>query len=214
VAGNPFVEPGRRAADPLPAPPPGFRLDEDSTHLLALPHSEQAFWDGMLSTAQRNDWRRLAKKGVTVEESRAERDADAVYELYRASFAHWGGEPRFAYNREFYRALLALGGEAVRLTVVRQEGGLASGCFVLRWNNKVHYLAGFFDREERASRPAVLLQMESILRAVRDGYRWYDFLPSGGHSSVEVFKEGFGGRRVPLATWTRRGGLHRLRPGA
>jgi len=98
--------------------------------------------------------------------------------------------------------------------VVRQEGGLASGCFVLRWNNKVHYLAGFFDREERASRPAVLLQMESILRAVRDGYRWYDFLPSGGHSSVEVFKEGFGGRRVPLATWTRRGGLHRLRPGA
>jgi hypothetical protein len=206
------ISPSRVEADPTP--PPGFTAEQDATHLLALPATEAAYWGGVLTTAQRNDWRRLAKKGVTVEETRAERDADAVYELYRTSFAHWGGEPRFANPRGFYRALLAHGGDAVRLTVVRHKGRLAGGCLVLRWNGKAHYLAGYFDREARALRPTALLQIESILRAIRDGYRWYDFLPSGGHASVEAFKEGLGGRRTPFPIWTRRGGLHRLRPGA
>ena len=198
----------------VPAPPPGFMAEEDTTHLLALPDTEEAYWDGLLTTAQRNDWRRLVKKGVTVEETRDRRDADAVYELYRASFAHWGGEPRFVYPLSFYRAILAHGGEAVRLTVVRHEGRLAGGCFVLRWNGKAHYLAGYFDREARALRPAALLQIESILRAIRDGYRWYDFLPSGGHASVEDFKASLGGQSTPFPIWTRRGGLHRFVPEA
>jgi hypothetical protein len=201
--------PSRVQADPTP--PPGFTAEQDTTHLLALPATEAAYWGGVLTTAQRNDWRRLAKKGVTVEETRAERDADAMYELYRTSFARWGGEPRFANPPGFYRALLAHGGDAVRLTVVRHKGRLAGGCLVLRWNGKAHYLAGYFDREARALRPAALLQIESILRAIRDGYRWYDFLPSGGHASVEAFKASLGGQRTPFPIWTRRGGLHRLR---
>jgi hypothetical protein len=235
VTGNPFAAAGRPESPSLPpastaspraehaAPrqpgldrvtPPGFTAAEDATHLLALPEREEAYWDGVLTTAQRNDWRRLAKKGVTVEETRAEADADALYELYRSSFAHWGGEPRFAHPPGFYRALLTHGGDAVRLTVVRHEGKLAGGCVVLRWNGKAHYLAGYFDRDARALRPAALLQVESILRAIRDGYRWYDFLPSGGHASVEEFKEGLGGRRTAFPVWTRRGGLHRLRGGS
>ena len=203
------ASPSRPAADP--APPFGFTAEEDATHLLALPDTEEAYWDGVLTTAQRNDWRRLAKKGVIVEETRAERDADAVYDLYRTSFVHWGGDPRFVHPPGFYRALLAHGGDTVRLTVVRHEGKLAGGCFVLRWNGKAHYLAGYFDREARALRPAALLQIESILRAIRDGYRWYDFLPSGGHASVEEFKVSLGGQCTPFPIWTRRGGLHRLR---
>jgi hypothetical protein len=203
------ASPSRPAADP--APPLGFTAEEDATHLLALPGTERAYWDGVLTTAQRNDWRRLAKKGVIVEETRAERDADALYGLYRTSFVRWGGEPRFVHPPGFYRALLAHGGDAVRLTVVRHKGKLAGGCFVLHWNGKAHYLAGYFDRGARAVRPAALLQIESILRAIRDGYCWYDFLPSGGHASVEEFKEGLGGQRTPFPIWTRRGGLHRLR---
>lgn len=231
VTGNPFAATHQALASPsrpmapsasrpasgspsrpevVPAPPPGFTAEEEVTHLLALPNTEEAYWNDVLTTAQRNDWRRLAKKGVTVEETRAERDADDVYELYRASFAHWGGKPRFALPRSFYRALLAYGGDAVRLTVVRRQGRLAGGSLVLRWNGKAHYLAGYFDREARALRPAALLQIESILRAIRDGYRWYDFLPSGGHASVEAFKESLGGRRTPYPIWTQRGGLHRL----
>jgi hypothetical protein len=218
VTGNPFVDtnpintsPSRAEVDP--APPRGFAAEEEGTHLLALPDSEEAYWDGVLSTAQRNDWRRMAKKGVTVEETRAVSDADELYELYRTSFSHWGGRPPFAHPPGFYPALLTHGGDAVRLTVVRHQGKLAGGCFVLRWNGKAHYLAGYFDREARALRPAALLQIESILCAIRDGYRWYDFLPSGGHASVAAFKESFGGQHIPLAAWTRRGGLHRLRRG-
>jgi len=74
----------------------------------------------------------------------------------------------------------------------------------------VHYLAGYFDHHERALRPNVLLQVESILRAIRDGYRRYDFLPSGGHPTVETFKEGFGGVGAPFPLWERDGWAHRL----
>ncbi len=212
VTGNPFAEIRRPEADR--PPPPGFTAEKDATHLLALPETEAAYWDGVLTTAQRNDWRRLAKKGVRVEETHRPQDIDAIYDLYRASFPAWGGAPRFAHPRGFYRALLAHGGDAVRITVVRHEGRLAGGSVVLRWGGKAHYLAGYFDRSARALRPATLLQIESVLCAIRDGYRWYDFLPSGGHASVEEFKAGLGGQRTPFPVWTRRGGLHRLTGGS
>lgn len=204
MTGNPF------AGVSEPASIVGFRVETDATHLLELPATEEGFWDGVLTTAKRNDVRRLGKKGVVIEESRDEADVAAVYRLYLASFLRWGGRPRLVYPELFYQSLVRLGGESVRLTVARFEGRLLGGTFTLRWNGKVHYLAGYFDHESRSLRPNVLLQVESILRAIRDGHRWYDFLPSGGHTSVEEFKESFGGRKTDFPVYIRTGPLHRV----
>ncbi len=209
VTGNPFAGIATEAARSVDDSP-GFRVESDTTHLLELPASEDGFWDGILTTAKRNDVRRLGKKGVVIEESRDEGDVATVYRLYLASFLRWGGRPRLVYPEVFYQSLVRLGGEAVRLTVARFEGRLLGGTFTLRWNGKVHYLAGYFDHESRALRPNVLLQVESILRAIRDGHRWYDFLPSGGHTSVEEFKESFGGRKTDFPVYIRTGRLHRV----
>ena len=214
VTGNPFAG---RADESLGTPMMdeswselGFRRTEETTHLLRLPSDEEGYWEGVLTTAKRNDVRRLGKKGVVVEETQDVDDVDRVYGQYLASFARWGGTPRFRHPPEFYRNLLRLGAPHVRLTVARYEGRVLGGAFTVRWNGKAHYLAGYFDHESRALRPNVLIQIASILRAVQDGFAWYDFLPSGGHASVEEFKESLGGVRTTFPAWIRTGPIHRL----
>ncbi len=204
LVGNPLL--GERPASPALR---GFRVTRDHTHWLDLPESEDSYWSS-LTTAKRNDVRRLGKKGVVIEESREPVDIDAVYQLYLGSFRRWGGPPRFTYPLEFYRNLVAMGGEAVRLTVARREGRILGGTFTVRWNQVAHYLAGYFDHESRALRPNVLIQVDSILSAIRDEFRCYDFLPSGGHASVETFKESFGGVRREFEIQHRVGLGHRL----
>lgn len=186
----------------------GYEIKHDTTHLRSLPSSDSAFWDDELTPARRNDVRRLTKKGVGIEETRAPEDAEAVYRLYLASFERWGGRPGFVHPPAFYQELAR--DPAVRLTVARHEGRILGGTFAVRWNSKVHYLAGYFDPEARSLRPNVLLQIDSIRAAIAGGYRWYDFLPSGGHAPVEEFKEGYGGKRVAFPIFERRGRFHRL----
>jgi hypothetical protein len=212
ITGNPFEQLVLSAATIEASEPEmeqaGYRIRFDTTHVRTLPESESAFWEDELTPARRNDVRRIAKKGVLIEETRALKDADAVYRLYLASFARWGGRPSFVHPQRFYRALAS--DPAIRFTVARHEGRILGGTFAVRWNSKVHYLAGYFDPEARSLRPNVLLQIESIRSAIAGGYRWYDFLPSGGIAAVEEFKEGFGGSPLSFPILQRRGRLHRL----
>jgi hypothetical protein len=211
--GNPFAP---SAPDPATPPaaraeqPSGLLLREDTTHLLRLPAGEDGFWDKVLTTAKRNDVRRLGKKGVLVEECRDAGGVASIYQLYLDSFARWGGRPGIIYPPEYSQTRVRLGGKAARLMVARHEGRILGGTFLLHWNRKVHYLAGYFDPEARALRPNVLIQVESILQAIRDGCEMYDFLPSGGHTSVETFKESFGGVRTLFPVYERVGWLHRV----
>jgi len=197
VTGNPFAPESAAGSGP-----------SDRTHLLVLPSTEEAYWDEVLSTAKRNDVRRLTKKGVEISASRDLAEVRAVYELYLGSFARWGGRPGFVYPLAYYEGLLGQLGEAARFTVARHEGRLLGGAFTVRANGLVHYLAGYFDPEARSLRPNVLLQIESIQDAIRGGARCYDFLPSGGHASVEEFKAGLGGVPTPFSLLERRGPLH------
>ncbi len=188
----------------------GYQMHVETTHCLALPPTEAQYWEKGLTSAKRNDVRRLGKKGVVVEETRNGAEVEPVYRFYLASFKRWGGRPGVVYPLEFYQALLREGGDAIKLTVARHEGRLIGGTFSVRWNGIVHYLASYFDHESRALRPNVLIQVDSILGAIRNGFRYYDFLPSGGHSAVESFKESFGGLRTEYPVWERRGALHRI----
>lgn len=197
LTGNPFAPESGAESEPF-----------DRTHLLVLPSNEEAYWDQVLSTAKRNDVRRLTKKGVEITASRDLAEVRAVYQLYLASFARWGGRPGFVYPLAYYEGLLTELGDAARFTVARHEGRLLGGAFTVRANGLVHYLAGYFDPEARALRPNVLLQIESIQDAIRGGARCYDFLPSGGHASVEEFKAGLGGVPTSFPLLERRGLLH------
>jgi hypothetical protein len=203
VLSNPF------AAGPVLPPPLGMQCADDATHVRELPASADILWDS-LAAAQRNDVRRLTKKGVVLRLGGTAREVRAVYRFYHASFERWGGEPGMVYPEGFYQAMVALGGPAVRLYLAEFEGRLIGGAFVVRWNGRAHYHAGYFDHEARALRPNVLLQERIIRDAIIDGFRIYDFLPSGGNSGVESFKVSFGGVRTPLVRYIYRPRVHQL----
>jgi len=203
LVGNPFA--------PGPAQSPKeTSVSEDRTHILTLPATHEEYWDGVLSTAKRNDVRRLTKKGVTVRLDEDGAQAGTIYRFYRLSFARWGGRPGLVYPEGLYRAMLRLGEGHVRLYVAEHEGRVLGGAFIVRWNGHVHYHAGYFDHEARSLRPNVLLQERIIRDAIADRFRDYDFLPSGGNRGVEEFKESFGGEPVPIFRYSHASALHRL----
>lgn len=200
---NPF------SGETPPAPCAGVQAINDATHIRDLPPTEDTLWES-LTSAQRNDVRRIAKKGVALRVGGAPAEVHGVYGFYRASFGRWGGEPGMVYPETLYQAMVALGGPAVRLYLAEFEDRLIGGAFVVRWNGRVHYHAGYFDHEARALRPNVLLQERILRDAIVDGFRCYDFLPSGGNAGVEAFKESFGGLRTPVIRYVYRTRLHRI----
>jgi hypothetical protein len=191
---NPF------APQPPPDPPPrGWQLAWDRTHILELPPDEETYWTGILTTQKRNDIRRLARKGVEVVQRRDPEAVSAVHRLYLARVAAWAQRPGMIYPEAYWRAMVEVGGEAIRLYVVTHEGRIIGTTLVGWWGDKAHYIAGYFDHEARRLRPNVLVQDRIIRDAIRAGLRLYDMLPSAGLRNVEVFKESFGSR--PVAFW-------------
>jgi CelD/BcsL family acetyltransferase involved in cellulose biosynthesis len=210
LIGNPFAA-GAETAGGAPPLEPALRRGAETTHLLALPESVEAYWRDVLTTRKRNDIRRLTRKGVTVETSRAPADLAAVYRLYERRRAAWTQRPQLVYPLTLYEQMIAQGGDAARCYVARFEGRIIGGTFVIRWNGIVHYNAGYFDEHARALRPNVLIQERIIRDAIEDRFRLYDMLPSAGLAKVAAFKESFGGRPVALARWERLGRSHRWR---
>jgi hypothetical protein len=207
VIGNPFAPHPQDAAWGAPA---GLTSVHETTHLLALPDSPDDFWNGVLTSRKRNDVRRLTRKGVAVELSRTDADIQAVYELYQKRMQTWRQRPGLVYPLALYQAMADLGGDAVRLYVVRFEERVIGGTFVCRFGGISHYLAGYFDHDAARLRPNVLVQERIIRDAIEDGYRIYDMLPSAGIPAVEAFKESFGGVKTRFQRWEKSGHLHRL----
>lgn len=170
-------------------PPGSITVTRDATHLYELPARHEDFWEKTLTTAKRNDVRRLTKKGVSIRIGGSVEEIAAIYGFYRQSFERWGGAPQHVYPEELYRAMIELGEGNVRLYLAEYEERIIGGTFVVRWNGHAHYHAGYFDHEARSLRPNVLLQERIIRDAIGDGLREYDFLPSGGNRGVEEFKE-------------------------
>ncbi|MBM3316928.1 MAG: GNAT family N-acetyltransferase [Candidatus Eisenbacteria bacterium] len=198
LIGNPLAPPLAETD-----PPAGLSLRDEETHLLALPESIEAYRDSILSPRKRSYIRRLAREGVFVEPTRSAEDLAAVYGLYRRRMAAWEREAGFVYPIDFYRAMLEIGGDAVRLYAARREGRLIGGAFIVRWNGCAHYCTGFYDDQARDLRPNLMIQEKVIGDAIADGFRRYDFLPSAGLAGVEAFKASLGGELVPFPRWER-----------
>lgn len=212
VIGNPLAGPTVCGATDLARAPGGAPLTPtpETTHLLRLPSSIDEYWEKVLSSRKRNDIRRLTQKGVAIELSREADDVRRVHQLYRQRMTTWAQRPGLIFPLAFYRAMVDLGGAAVRLYVARFEGRVIGGAFITRWNGIAHYNAGYFDDAARALRPNVLIQERVIRDAIADGCHTYDMLPSAGLQPVEEFKESFGGVRTSFPRWERLGPLHRL----
>jgi hypothetical protein len=176
----------------------GFRSEESSTHVIDLAPGFGPLWDGVFEKSKRRQTRKAMKEGLTVAETRSERDIAAYYGIYEARVEEWG--EKFRYPRPLFDELVGRGGEKVKLFVARRGDDLLGGHLnfyfkdtVIAWNGVVRDTAD-------GTQASTLLYAECIRLACESGRREYNLGSSLGKRSLIDYKESLGGVARPYRT--------------
>lgn len=132
--------------------------------------------------------------GLSVVQADTERQWTDYVRVYGLSLQRWQN-PLVVHRAELFRTLAASRSGKVRLWVVEHEGAVIAGAVCLYQGSTVVYWHGAFDAAFQHLRAAPLLHAEIMRGAMGEGYRWYDFNPSGGNQGVITFKDRFGAER-------------------
>lgn len=136
------------------------------------------------------------RKGVTVRQAEREKDWKAYYDCYADSIRRWGNNASSQYEWDFFLNLFKLKwqhetsaeSQNVKLWVAEKDDTIISGCLCFYNNRHIVYWHGASLEAYFQMRPVHWLQYQIIQDAVDNGFRWYDFNPSGGHDGVVKFK--------------------------
>jgi CelD/BcsL family acetyltransferase involved in cellulose biosynthesis len=140
----------------------------------------------------RSGIRAARKRGLEVVVSDRPEDVDAYDRLYRSSLRRWGNKARGFYPRRLFHNLLEAGRHSpIRLWLVKDEGRIVGGAWALYHGEHVDYWHAAVDSNAMIHYPMHLLVATAVEDACAQGYRWFDFNPSGGLEGVELFKRGF-----------------------
>jgi len=156
--------------------------------------------DDIVSKWTINHRRSLKKAGsqrMIIRLASSEEDWKKYFEVYQDSLSRWGEKVSNNYSYHLFQLLQGVFEKYSKLWLCLLEGKIISGCLVFYFNHHSVYwhgatLSGFF-----YLRPVHLLTHHIIEDAMKSGYWWYDFNPSGGHEGVVKFKKGFGGEVHP-----------------
>ncbi len=197
VFGNPYAH-----AEPVLK---GWKKEENFTHRLDL-GKFQGEEDLLKAYAHcvRNHLNRARTQDFLFKKADSLEEVGEFFNLYQESRSRWKAEGKKVTNNypvELFRAiLLARSGKAV-LWLLKKDGRLLGGlqCF----SHNGHWVAwhSAFDEEGFKLGAAKQLHHLAILEAKRQGFRTYDFNPSGEHAGSAKFKEYFGAERVPFHTY-------------
>nr|WKN35821.1 GNAT family N-acetyltransferase [Tunicatimonas sp. TK19036] len=164
-------------------------LQDDDTNVIPL----QKDFDELLSRWSSNH-KKGVKKGLKenqVKLATTKEEWQAYFSLYQKCLERWGENATSNYSWELFDALYQLSSDHVKLWLTYHQDMIIGGglCFygpehVVCWHSAV-------DDEYFSRKPIFSMFRESIAHACEQGYRWYDFNPSGGHEGVKKFKQGF-----------------------
>jgi lipid II:glycine glycyltransferase (peptidoglycan interpeptide bridge formation enzyme) len=119
------------------------------------------------------------------------------FEIYLNTFLRWQKPPSNPYNWELFDLIRELDKRQCKLWLAFYKEKIIAGCLCFYHNNHVVYWHGASLKDYFDFRPVHVLQYYIIKDAVDNGYKWYDFNPSGGHEGVAKFKKGFGTELKP-----------------
>jgi len=180
--------------DPLSATVP-IRGRSDRTQVLDLEAGAEAVLRGF-SRGHRSAINKARRQGVAVGPATRRSDWEAYFRLYRASLARWGERATSEYGWELFGLMFESKSPRIKLWLAWHQHEPLAGALCFYAPRHAVYWHGAAAAEGFAARPATLLLTEVILDACRQGYRWFDFNPSGGHPGVEQFKARFGARSL------------------
>jgi hypothetical protein len=182
-------------------------VEDDFTHILELDRDLDAIVSEY-SRGHRSSLNKGRRKGVTVRRGETLEDYQQYYEAYEASLERWGKDPSDGYPWDLFEHAHALSQDypdAITLWLTCVGDAVASGALTFQWNRHVSYWHGAAHEEYFDYRPNNVLHTDIIGAALLEGYRYYDFNPSGGYDGVAQFKSRFGAKKRPVRrrTYTR-----------
>lgn len=130
--------------------------------------------------------------GVTVRLADGVDDWRAYYGAYEDSVRRWGDSTSTVYRWPLFERLAQSDSGSVRLWLAVHGGQVVAGSLCFYAKRHVVYWHGAAHSESFKMRPVNLLIYEAVREACAEGYRWFDFNPSGGLEGVRAFKKSFG----------------------
>jgi lipid II:glycine glycyltransferase (peptidoglycan interpeptide bridge formation enzyme) len=193
------MEPAISTAPPMFAEPPfrvpSYYLQPRFNHTIDLTQTEEEILQ-RFSPQMRNNVRKAARKGVSVESKAALTEEEwRAFAAMRRDTERRAGKSIFPTERYFH---LLTQNVPSRWYVARRNQALAGINLVLFFAETATYLFGASFREHLASKISPALHWHAMKDAKREGYRWYDL---GGVDrrrwpTLTYFKEQFGGTTV------------------
>jgi hypothetical protein len=185
----------------VPAPQiPNEEIEDDFTHILELDSDLDSIISNY-SRGHRSSLKKGRREGVKVRPADSLDEYRKYYDAYEASLERWGKAPSDGYSWTFFEHAFELAQshpDSITLWLAWVEENVASGALTFRWNQHVSYWHGAAHEEYFDYRPNNVLHTDIIEAALEDGYRYYDFNPSGGHDGVAQFKSRFGADKWPV----------------
>ena len=170
----------------------GGSFIEDSTYVINLRDTDPKNILSRWRKGHKADAKRAIREGVNISISHSIEDFKLYYDVYLSSLERWGTKRTSFYDFSLFQLLSTLPLDKIRLWVAKYRGKLVSGCLCFYHNQHVVYWHGAGLSEYFKLGAVHALQREIIAHALENGYHFYDFNPSGGHTGVEKFKRGFG----------------------
>jgi hypothetical protein len=180
----------------------------DETHVLDLSHGFDAIFRGW-TKGHSSAARKAQKAGVTVRFAQDVRDWRSYYAAYEDSLRRWADKASGRYEWRFFETLFRRASPHVRLWLAEANGEIVAGALCFYARTHVVYWHGAALETYFNLRPVNLLMFEAIKHSCENGFRWFDFNPSGAHEGVAAFKRSFGAtaRLCPVVTietrWTK-----------
>ncbi len=171
---------------------PGSEIvKEDFTQYLNLSPGYEELWK-RFSRTHRQDILQAQKKGVKCRAAQSLSDWREYYRVYQNSLQRWGNEVKFIYPFELFENMFKANSHKIKLYLATVNEKIISGALVFKHNQHVAGWHGATLKDYFSCHPWHFLINEITKDACREGYRWFDLNPSGGHKGVVKNKKGFG----------------------
>ena len=182
--------------NPLEQLPPHVARSEEDTHVLDLAPGFGAVYRRW-SKGHRSAVQKATKFGVAVRLADGLDDWRSYFEVYQDSLRRWGDAASSHYEWGLFEDIFARNSPRARLWLAVHDAGVVAGalCFYAR-RHVVYWHGGALESALHVE-PVKLLFHDVIQHASAEGFRWFDFNPSGGHEGVRVFKRGFATDNLP-----------------
>lgn len=163
----------------------------DFTQNIYLPDIRDSILDNW-SNFHKKSLKKGQKLGVTVRQSADLSDWKNYHQMYTRRYKDWGETAGKFYDFSLFEILQNISSSYIKLWLANYENKIIAGGIFFYYNKKVIYWHASGDKDYFYCKPYQVLHYEVIKDAIKNGYEWYDFNPSGGYAGVEKFKEEFG----------------------